>query len=71
MEDRICTLLQIYYIKREAWFGGAKLNEVNCRRLMDQLKVIINNIQDIFIDMNKRTITEDNMNIYCDRHKKY
>ena len=38
---------------------------------MDQLKVIINNIQDIFIDMNKRTITEDNMNIYCDRHKKY
>ena len=71
MEDRICTLLQIYYIKREAWCGGAKLNEVNCRRLMDQLKVIINNIQDIFIDMNKRTITEDNMHIYCDRHKQY
>ena len=35
LEDKICSLLQIYHIKREAWFGGAKLNGVNCRRLMN------------------------------------
>ena len=43
----------MYHIKREAWFGGAKLNGVNCRRLMDQHKVIINIIRDTFIDINK------------------
>ena len=26
LEDKICSLLQIYYIKCGAWFGGAKLN---------------------------------------------
>ena len=41
LEDRICTLLQMYHIKREVWFGGAKVNRVNYRRLIDQNKVII------------------------------
>ena len=36
LEEKICSLLQMYHIKREAWFGGAKLNGVNCRRLMDK-----------------------------------
>ena len=43
----------MYYIKREAWFSSAKLNAINCRRLMDQNEVIINNIRNIFIEMNK------------------
>ena len=34
LEEKICSLLQMYHIKREAWFGDAKLNGVNCRRLM-------------------------------------
>ena len=29
LEDIICILLQMYHIKREAWFGNAKLNAVN------------------------------------------
>ena len=33
-EDKVCALLQTYHIKLEAWFGGAKLNGVNCKRLM-------------------------------------
>ena len=39
----------MYHIKREAWFGGAKLNGVNCRRLIDQHEVIINNIRDVLL----------------------
>ena len=35
LEDRISTLLQMYHTKLEAWFGSAKLNGVNNRRLMD------------------------------------
>ena len=58
----------MYHIKREAWFGGAKLNGVNCRRLIDQHKVIINNTRDTFIDINTGTITEDNMSMYCDKY---
>ena len=42
----------MYHIKREAWIGGAKLNEVNCRRLMDKNEEIINKIRDMFIEMN-------------------
>ena len=38
LEDRICLLLQTYHIKREAWFGGTKLNGVNCRRLMKKME---------------------------------
>ena len=30
------SLLQTYNIKREAWVGGGKLNEVNCRRLIEK-----------------------------------
>ena len=52
------------------WCGGGKLNKVNCRRLMDQHELIINNIWDIFININKCTITEDNINIYNDKHTK-
>ena len=58
----------MYYIKREAWFSGAKLNGVNCRRLMDQNEEIINRIGDIFIKMNKGTVSEDNIKMYCDKH---
>ena len=36
----------------EDWFGDAKLHGVNCRRLMDEHEVIINDICDIFIDVN-------------------
>ena len=59
----------MYHIKRETWFGGTKLNEVNCRRSIYHHEVIINNIRDIFIDMNKGTITEYNINNHCDKHK--
>ena len=48
LEEKICALLQMYHIKREAWFGGAKLNGVNCRRLMIKNEEIINKIRDIF-----------------------
>ena len=47
----------MYHIKRKAWFGGAKLNWVNCKRLMDQDEVIINNIREIFIKMNKGKVS--------------
>ena len=59
----------MYHIKREAWFGGAKLNGVNCRRLMNKNEDIINKIRDMFIEMNKGTVTEENINMYCDEHK--
>ena len=36
LEEKICSLLQMYNIKRETWCVGAKLNGVNCRRLMDK-----------------------------------
>ena len=38
IEDKICSLLQTYHIKREAWFGGVKLNGVNCRKLVGKMK---------------------------------
>ena len=47
----------MYHIKREAWFSGAKLNGVNCRRLMDKNEEIINSIRDIFIEMNKGIVS--------------
>ena len=59
----------MYHIKREAWFGGAKLNGVNCRILMDKNEEIINSIRDMFIEMNKGTVSEDNINTYCKEHK--
>ena len=58
----------MYHIKREVWFGSAKLNGVNCRRLMDKNEEIIKRIRDIFIEMNKGTVSEDNINIYCNKH---
>ena len=69
LEEKTCSLLQMYRIKREVWFGGAKLNGVNCRRLMDKNEEIINRIRDIFIEMNKGTVSEANINIYCNEHK--
>ena len=59
----------MYHIKREAQFGDAKLNEVNCRKLVDQNEVIINNIREIFIGMNKSTISEELINMSCDKYK--
>ena len=52
-------MLQMYHIKREVWFGGVKLNGVNCRRLMDKNEKIINSIRDICIEMNKGTVSEN------------
>ena len=52
LEDNICSLLHMYYIKREAWLYGAKLKETNgiyCRRLMDKNEGIINKMRDIFL----------------------
>ena len=68
-EVKIFSLLQMYYIKQDAWFGGDKLAGVNCRRFMDQNEVIINIIRDICIEMNKCTVSEDKMNMYCDKYK--
>ena len=48
IEEKIYSLLQMYHIKWEAWLGGVKLNDVNCRRLMDKNEDIINSIRDIF-----------------------
>ena len=62
-------MLQLYHIKREAWFDGAKLNGVNCKRLMDKIAEIINSIRDIFIITNKCTVSEDKINMYCNEHK--
>ena len=51
--------IQMYHIKWEAWFGDAKLNRVNCRRLMDKNEYIINKIRNIFIEINKGTVSDD------------
>ena len=36
---------------------------------MGQNEVIINNIRDVFIEMNKGTEFEDKINIYCNKRK--
>ena len=36
---------------------------------MNKNKEAINNIRDIFIEMNKCTVSDDNINMYCDNHK--
>ena len=59
----------MYHIKREVLLGAAKLYGVNCRRLMHRNEVIINNIRDIVIEMNKGAVSEDNIDMYCDKHK--
>ena len=70
LEEKICSLLQMYHVKREAWIGGAKLNGINCRILMDKNEEVINKIRDIFIDVNKGTVSEEIIHIYCDKHKR-
>ena len=67
--DKICSLLQTYDIKREVWFGGSKLYGVNCRRFMDKNEEIIISIRDILIETNKGTVSNDSINMYCDKHK--
>ena len=59
----------MYHIKREVWFGGSKLNDVNCRRLMDKNEDIIISTRDILIEMNKCTVSENSISIYCKEHK--
>ena len=59
----------LYHIKREGWFGVTNLNVINSRRLMGEHEVIVNDIHDIFININKGTITEDSINNVCDTHK--
>ena len=53
-------------IKLEACFDGAKANGMNCRRLMDKSEKINNNIRNIYIEMNEGTISDENINMYCD-----
>ena len=36
---------------------------------MDKNEEIINKIRDIFIEMNKGTVSEENIYIYCDKYK--
>ena len=67
--DKICSLLQTYDIKREIWFGGSRLYGVNCRRFMDKNEEIIISIRNILIETNKGTVSNDNINMYCDKHK--
>ena len=62
-------MLQRYHIKLEAWFGGVKLNGVNCRRLMEKNEEIISRIKDIFIEMNKGTVSENKIDTYCKDHR--
>ena len=62
-------MLQTYHIKREVWFGGTKLNGVNCRRLMEKNEEIINSLRDILIEMKKVTVSDDDIHMYCDKHK--
>ena len=71
LEDKICSLLQTYHIKRESWVDGTKLNGVNYRWLIGQNEEIIKNIRDIFIEMNKGTVSEDNINMYCDKNNQF
>ena len=71
LEDRIVVLFQVYHIKREAWFGGSKLNGVNWRRLMDQNEEIINRIRDIFIEMNKGAVSEDKIDMYFGKRQQF
>ena len=58
LEDNINTLLHKYDIKPEVIFGG-KLNGVNCRRLMKYYIDIINGIKDLFIEMNKGIVSDE------------
>ena len=53
-------------IKLEACFDGTKVNGMNCRRLMDKSEKINNNIRNIYIEMNEGTISDENINMYCD-----
>ena len=59
----------MYHIKRKTWFCGVKLNGVICRRLMDKNEEIKNSIRDIFMKLNKETVSENNIDIYCKNHK--
>ena len=36
---------------------------------MNKNEEIINSIRCIFIEMNKGTVSDENINMYCDRHK--
>ena len=38
---------------------------------MKKNEEIINSIRDIFIEMNKGTVSDDNINMYCDKHKQF
>ena len=52
----LCSLLQRYHIKRKAWCGGLKL---------------INNVQDMFLEINKGEVFVENINNYCNKHKQF
>ena len=38
---------------------------------MDKNEENINNIRDIFIEMNKGIVSDDDINMYCDKYKQF
>ena len=60
LEDKINTLLHKFDIKYEVFFCG-KLNGVNCRRLMKHYVDIINGINEIFIEMSKGEVLDEDI----------
>ena len=60
LEDKINTLLYKFDIKYEVFFCG-KLNGVNCRRLMKHHVDIINGINEIFIEMSKGEVLDEDI----------
>ena len=38
---------------------------------MDKYEEIINNVQDLFLEINKGEVSVENINNYCDKHKQF
>ena len=70
LEDKINTLLHKFDIKREVFFGG-KLNGVNCRRWIKHYVDIINDINEIFIEMSKGGVLDEEISKATINTKKY
>ena len=50
-------------------FFGGKLNGVNCRRLTKPHIDIINGIEDIFIEMGKSLVTNEDICLVTNKYK--
>ena len=57
LEDKVNSLLHKFDIKRAVVF--VKLKGLNCRRFMKHHIDIINGIKDIFIEMNKGIVSDE------------